>query len=116
MEKQKKDPFASTVLEYIIKTARYARKTQIISLPDEINALNMARSLAILRGKQSAGVYELLDGVRSCFVKGDLNATSTFEVDFLYRLLSGMGAGKIAANDCIRLWSVSFVPYVRFTG
>ena len=101
MEKQKKDPFASTVLEYIIKTARYARKTQIISLPDEINALNMARSLAILRGKQSAGVYELLDGVRSCFVKGDLNATSTFEVDFLYRLLSGMGAGKIVANDCI---------------
>ncbi len=45
-------------------------------------------------------------------MKGDLNATSTFEVDFLYRLLSGMGAGKIAANDCIRLWSVSFVPYV----
>lgn len=101
IEKQKKDPFASTVLEYIIKTARYARKTQMISLPDEINALNMARSLAVLRGKQSTGVYELLDGVRSCFVKGDLNATSTFEVDFLYRLLSGMGTGKIADNDCI---------------
>lgn len=100
-EKQKKDPFGSTVLEYIIKTARYARKTQIISLPDEINTLNMARSLAVLRGKQSVGVYELLDGVRSCFVKGDLNATSTFEIDFLYRLLSGMGAGKIADNDCI---------------
>ena len=101
IEKQKKDPFASTVLEYIIKTARYARKTQMISLPDEINALNMARSLAVLRGKQSTGVYELLDGVRSCFVKGDLNATSTFEEDFLYRLLSGMGTGKIADNDCI---------------
>ena len=101
IEKLKKDPFASTVLEYIIKTARYARKTQMISLPDEINALNMARSLAVLRGKQSTGVYELLDGVRSCFVKGDLNATSTFEVDFLYRLLSGMGTGKIADNDCI---------------
>ena len=101
IEKQKKNPFASTVLEYIIKTARYARKTQMISLPDEINALNMARSLAVLRGKQSTGVYELLDGVRSCFVKGDLNATSTFEVDFLYRLLSGMGTGKIADNDCI---------------
>lgn len=101
IEKQKKAPFASTVLEYIIKTARYARKTQMISLPDEINALNMARSLAVLRGKQSTGVYELLDGVRSCFVKGDLNATSTFEVDFLYRLLSGMGTGKIADNDCI---------------
>lgn len=101
IEKQKKDPFSSTVLEYIIKTARYARKTQTISLPDEINALGMARSLAALRGKRTTGVYELLDGVRSCFVKGDLNATSTFEVDFLYRLLSGMGTGKVADNDCI---------------
>lgn len=101
MMNRKKDPFGPTILEYIIKTARYARKTQTISLPDEINALNMARSLAVLRGKQATGVYELLDGVRSCFVKGDLNATSTFEIDFLHRLLSGMGAGKIAHNDCI---------------
>lgn len=101
MEKNKKDVFSSTVLDYIIKTAHYARKTQGISLPDEINALNMARSLAMLRGKSTTGVYELLDGIRSSFVKGDINATSTFEINFLLRLLSGMGAGKVVANDCI---------------
>lgn len=101
MEKGEKDVYNSVVLDYIIKTARFARKTQSISLPDEINALNMARSLACLRGKKTVGVYELLDGIRSCFVKGDVNATATFEVDFLHRLLSGMGAGKIIAGDCI---------------
>jgi len=99
--KNKKEPFETTILEYIIQTARYARKTQSISLPDEINAYTMACSLAQLRGKRSVGVYELLDGVKSCFVKGDINATSTFEIDFLHRLLSGMGAGKVVANEFI---------------
>ncbi len=93
--------YESTVLDYIIKTARYVRKEQSISLPDEINAFNMARSLAVLRSKPTPGVYELLDGVKSCFVKGDINSTSTFEVDFLLRLLSGMGAGKVVANEFI---------------
>lgn len=101
MLKNKSEVFSSSVLEYIIKTAHFARKTQTISLPDEINALNMARSLAALRGKSEPGVYELLDGVKSSFVKGDLHATSTFEIDFLLRMLSGMGAGTIVANDCI---------------
>ena len=101
IEKNRGDAYEDTVLEYIIKTGRYARKSQSISLPDEINAFNMARSLAVLRGKSAAGVYELLDGVRSAFVKGDIHATSTFEVDFLLRLLSGMGAGKVAANEFI---------------
>lgn len=101
MQKNKPDIFSATILDYIIKTAHFARKTQTISLPDEINALNMARSLAALRGKKTAGVYELLDGVRSTFIKGDVHATSTFEIDFLQRLLSGMGAGKIVANECI---------------
>lgn len=101
MTKDKKDIYDGTVLDYIIKTARYARKTQSISLPDEINAFNMTRSLARLRGKPSPGVYELLDGVKSCFVKGDINATSTFEIDFLLGLMSGMGAGRVVANEFI---------------
>ncbi|NDV67177.1 DUF5682 family protein [Bacteroides sp. 224] len=101
MQKDKTAVYQDAVLDYIIKTARYARKTQSTSLPDEINAYNMACSLATLRGKPEPGVYELLDGVRSCFVKGDINATSTFEVDFLLRLLSGMGAGKVVDNDLI---------------
>jgi hypothetical protein len=96
-EKEKKD----VILDYIVKTARYARKAQSVSLPDEINAYTMARSLAVLRGKPAPGVYELLDGVKSAFVKGDIHSTSTFEVDFLLRMLSGMGAGKVVANEHI---------------
>lgn len=94
------DLFEATILDYIIKTARFARQSQNISLPDEINAFGMARSLAALRGKPATGVYELLDSVRSCFIKGDIHSTSTFEVQFLHCLLSGMGAGKVAAGAC----------------
>lgn len=99
--KESKDPFGKTVLDFIIKTARYARQTQPVSLPDEINACAMTKSLAALRGKQSPGVYELLDGVRSAFVKGDINSTATFELDFLLRMLSGMGAGTVTARNCV---------------
>lgn len=98
---KKKSAFEAVALEFIIKTARYARATQPVSLPDEINAYAMARSLAALRGKPSPGVYELLDSVRSAFVKGDVNSTATFELDFLLRMLSGMGAGTVAAGGCI---------------
>ena len=101
LKEGKKNAYETVALEFIVKTARYARKTQVVSVPDEINALNMARSLAVLRGKPAPGVCELTDGVRSAFVKGDINSTSTFELDFLFRLLSGMGAGKVVANDCV---------------
>ena len=101
LKKGEQDAFGSTILEYIVKTARYIRRTQPISLPDEINALQMAKSLAALRDKPSPGVWELLDGVRSTFVKGDINSTATFELDFLLRQLTGMGAGSVMVGSCI---------------
>ena len=97
----KKDVYNATVLDYLITTAHYARKTEAISIPDEVNAFNMAISLAALRDKASAGVFELLDGARSSYIKGDANMTSTFQIGFLLRLLSGMGAGKVADNEFI---------------
>lgn len=97
----KSDAFEAVLLEYIVKTARYARKMQVISLPDEINAFHMAKNLAALRDKAVPGVFELLDGVRSAFVKGDINSTATFELDFLLRMLSGMGAGSVEQSGCV---------------
>lgn len=93
--------YEETVLEYIVKTARYTRSKQAVSVPDEVNAFAMAKSLAVLRDKSSAGVYELIDGVRSTFVKGDINTTATFELDFLYKQLTGMGIGKIVSDEKI---------------
>lgn len=90
--------YEETVLEYIVKTARYTRSKQPVSVPDEVNAFAMAKSLAQLREKSSAGVYELIDGVRSTFVKGDISTTAVFELDFLFRQLTGTQAGKISAD------------------
>ncbi|MCI8650477.1 MAG: hypothetical protein HFG20_10230 [Anaerotruncus sp.] len=101
MQHGEKKPYTAAVLGYIVQTARYARKTQPVSLPDEINAYRMACSLAALRDKPAPGVYELLDGVRSAFVKGDINSSATFELDFLSRLLSGMGAGAVPSGGCM---------------
>lgn len=90
--------YDNTVLEYIVKTARYTRTKQPVSVPDEINAFSMAKSLAMLRDKSSAGVYELIDGVRSTFVKGDINTETVFELDFLFRQLTGTATGKISSD------------------
>lgn len=99
--KQEPDAWGKTALSFIVKTARYARKTQVVSLPDEVNALTMAQSLAVLRGKPCPGAYELVDGVRSAFVKGDINMVATAELDFLMQMLTGLGAGKVADYGCV---------------
>lgn len=95
------DVYEETVLEYIVKTARYTRSKQPVSVPDEVNALSMAKSLAVLRERPSAGVYELIDGIRSTFVKGDINTSAVFELDFLFRQLTGMGVGRVVSDEKI---------------
>lgn len=100
-KRPRQDPYARTVLEYIVRTARFARERHTVSIPDEIQAFHMARSLAALRGKSTAGVYELLDGVRSAFVKGDRHSTPTPEIDFLLRQLSGLEVGRVPFDRAV---------------
>ena len=91
----KENPYLSSVENFIVSTARYARSKQPVSLPDETEALYLANNLAALRGKTEPGAFELIDGVRSAFVKGNVNSTAAFELDYLYRRMTGMGAGEI---------------------
>jgi hypothetical protein len=93
------ETFADVARNFIVKAARFVRKTNPVSLPDEINALAMASSLASLRGKLAPGVYELIDGVQAAFVKGDINRSPAAELDYLFRIMSGLGAGKVAAQE-----------------
>lgn len=95
METGESEPYTASVLDFIVKTARFARDKQPISLPDETQGFYMARELAILRGRCQPGAYELIDGVRSAFVKGSINTTAAFELDYLYRRMTGLGAGEI---------------------
>ncbi|MBQ8349290.1 MAG: hypothetical protein IJY19_06555 [Ruminococcus sp.] len=95
MESGDSEPYTSAVLDYIVKTARYARDKQPVSLPDEAQSYYMAKELARLRGRCQPGAFELIDGVRSAFVKGDINTTAAFELDYLYRRMTGLGTGEI---------------------
>lgn len=94
-----KAPYEETVKEFIVKTARHARKKQPVSLPDETQALYMAKELAALRGRNQPGAFELTDGVKSAFVKGDITTAASLELDFLFRQMTGLGAGKINISD-----------------
>lgn len=99
IEKEKNKPFEETVLRFIINTAGAVRKKQALSIADEMQSYYMARGLAELREKKECGVFELIDGVKASFVKGEINSYHQPALKNLYVLLTGMEMGKIDP-DC----------------
>lgn len=93
--KKKATPFEESVTSFIVNVAGVLRKKQALSIADEIQAQFMAKGLATLRDKQECGVFELIDGVKSAFIKGELNSYYQPALDNLYRLLTGMTMGKV---------------------
>jgi hypothetical protein len=91
--------FQKTTLFHITKLAKLLRKNrENISLSEEAAAFAMGLGLASLRGKNQPGVYEFLDGIRSGFVKGELNLATSFVLSEAVRLLRGEKTGKVG-ND-----------------
>ncbi len=74
------------------------RKEAEVSTSDAIEAYSMLQGLAVLRGKPEGSVYELLDGVTSCFVKGEETLASVQPVERLQQLLTGNRIGEVASN------------------
>lgn len=93
--KKKPTPFEDAVLSFIINLAGILRKKQALSIADEIQAQYMVKGLATLRDKVECGVFELIDGVKSAFIKGELNLYYQPALDNLYRLLTGMKMGSV---------------------
>jgi hypothetical protein len=95
-EKNEK-PYEDTVMYFITKCGRELRKNgEGISTADSIEALNMAKGLAALRDKMQCGVYELLDGVRSSFIKGEISVSNNAPLDTLKKLMTGDKIGKLS--------------------
>lgn len=90
-----KKPFEETVLRFIINTANVIRKKQSMSITDEMQSYYMAKGLSELREKKECGVFELIDSVKSSFVKGEINSYYQPALKNLYRLMTGMEMGKI---------------------
>ncbi len=94
-----KDVYKDTVLKYIVNVGKAVRKKDgYISTYDEICAYNMADNLAMLRGKEYPGAYELYDSVLSSFVKGEYNFATSLPMDILRRQLTGKKIGKLCKN------------------
>lgn len=95
IEKNRKKPFEEAALKFIILTAGELRKKHPISVADEMQSYYMAKGLAVLRQKKECGVFELIDSVKSSFVKGEINTTQQPALKTLYRIITGMEMGSV---------------------
>ena len=96
-----KNTFLNVVMSFIIKASNIDRHNHNVSIPDCINAYYMAVNLAKLRGKHSAGVYELIDAAKSAFVKGDISLENTSNLDLMLKLLSGIANGQVSSKSIV---------------
>ncbi|MDR0287877.1 MAG: DUF5682 family protein [Clostridiales bacterium] len=89
-------PYNNSVMYNIIKIGeKLRRQKENISIPDEASALYMAGGLRNLRGKKDSGVYELLDGIRAAYIKGDINVSTEHVFKLAYQILKGDKIGSV---------------------
>lgn len=99
IEKKSPKAFEASVLHFITKCGReLRRKEEVSSTADSIEALNMAKGLAALRDKYECGAYELKDGVRSAFVKGELSVSNNSPLEVLDKLMIGNKIGALSST------------------
>ena len=104
MQKDPDTAFDAAVLHFLARIGgELRRKKESTSLADEIAALAQSKGLAELRDKPRQGVYELLDAVRSAYVK-DGGAAGNNILRTARQLLRGDAMGSVtAAADKIPL-------------
>lgn len=84
------------VAEIFVDLGRASRKRgQEISVADEIAALDQCRRLARLRGHAVPSREDVLDGIRSSFVKGATDAEGLMVLAMARQLLAGERVGSV---------------------
>lgn len=88
---------------YMISTLlkELRKNEEAISTSDGIEAFAMIQGLAQLRQKREGGVYELQDGIRTAFVKGEDSFANVKPLELLSTLLTGNEIGEVAPNEFI---------------
>jgi hypothetical protein len=95
------DPHGEIATEILVEIGSLTRKKDMqiaLSTADEIAALQQARLLASLRGHPGPTREDLLDGVRSCFVKGSMDAEGTVLMGIVAHVLTGKEIGDVPAS------------------
>jgi hypothetical protein len=94
--------FKQSNLFMISTLSKELRKNEeTISTSDGIEAYAMIQGLAQLRQKREGGVYELQDGIRTAFIKGEDSFANVKPLELLSTLLTGNEIGEVAPNEFI---------------
>lgn len=90
------DVYETVTLDTLLKCAKSCIKGKLlITMSDISSAVSMYQGLARLRDKRSPGLYELYDGVESCFIKGDNNPASDLPLRLLCKAATGNEIGRL---------------------
>lgn len=90
--------FKDLAIEILVELGQLTRKGRTgveVSTADEIAALEQACRLAALRGHPGPMREDLLDAVRSCFVKGAMDAEGEVVLGLVRHLLGGTAVGEV---------------------
>ncbi|MDR6724338.1 hypothetical protein J2W91_002806 [Paenibacillus amylolyticus] len=99
IQRHNQSPYHATAVEVLSKLTRKLREShEYVSTSDAIEAYSMIQGLASLRGKREGGVYELMDGALSAFVKGELTLATDKPLQELQHVLTGDVIGTVAPN------------------
>lgn len=80
----------------VVELARECRKRRIgVSVADEIAALEHARRLAAMRGHHRPSREDLLDGIRSVFIKGSDDVEGVAVLAMARKILAGDRVGDV---------------------
>jgi hypothetical protein len=94
----KSEPFTDLAAKVLVQLGQITRRKKLstaLSPADEIAALEQARRLAALRGHPGPTREDLLDGIRSCFVKGAMDAEGEILLGLAYHTLAGTSIGEV---------------------
>lgn len=86
---------AARILVDLGQLTRRKKLAVALSPADEIAALEQSRRLASLRGHPGPTREDLLDGIRSCFVKGSMDAEGEVVLGLARHTLGGTSIGEV---------------------
>jgi len=90
--------FADVAARILVDLGQLTRRKKLavaLSPADEIAALEQSRRLASMRGHPGPTREDLLDGIRSCFVKGSMDAEGEIVLGLAQHALGGTSIGDV---------------------
>lgn len=95
------------------RNTRERRSSLAVSTPDLVAALHQACQLAALRGHPGPLREDLLDAIRSCYVKGAMDGEGESILVLARHLLGGTAVGKVPAEAGLPPLVTAFLAAAR---